>query len=399
MTPPNVGDLLVMPTDIADLPLPDNGFYYVATKTGFMVHKPTFFGRALVPVATLDSAGAAEPALWRAIPKLPPELLGQAWSFFRAIFASLGTESMVYITWHAEHGYRLFIPPQACSMAHVTVTPYSATNKHGFNPENIKDGWHNVGTIHSHCNFGAFHSGTDTGDADKHDGLHITIGHVDRDPSPEWAIMVMINGIQWDFKLEDITDTTPAITAHPKWWHRYVVKDTGSSIYGTAVNYNYGGTGYVHAPSNLSRIPSIWDDDEGLYGTEHAWRERLPDPTNPPPAKTLTIVGKGKSNLPNLARGSQDLWPSLKDLLEAAAVKWPAAFMGWNFSNIDLLATLYEDEINKLLSNAEIELGVVAHLTWSSDPMSDWEDTIFADSPLEEPTDVTNIGVLHGTSN
>jgi hypothetical protein len=37
-----------------------------------------------------------------------------------------------------------------------------------------------VGTIHSHCNFSAFHSGTDTHDEETFDGIHITLGHVDR---------------------------------------------------------------------------------------------------------------------------------------------------------------------------------------------------------------------------
>ena len=34
-----------------------------------------------------------------------------------------------------------------------------------------------VGTIHSHCDFGAFHSGTDIGDEEDFDGLHVTFGH------------------------------------------------------------------------------------------------------------------------------------------------------------------------------------------------------------------------------
>jgi hypothetical protein len=38
-----------------------------------------------------------------------------------------------------------------------------------------------VGTIHSHCDFSAFHSGTDTFDESTFDGIHITLGHVNRD--------------------------------------------------------------------------------------------------------------------------------------------------------------------------------------------------------------------------
>lgn len=42
----------------------------------------------------------------------------------------------------------------------------------------IKEGWIIYGTIHSHCNMPAFHSGTDDSDEENFEGLHITIGKV-----------------------------------------------------------------------------------------------------------------------------------------------------------------------------------------------------------------------------
>jgi hypothetical protein len=38
-----------------------------------------------------------------------------------------------------------------------------------------------VGTIHSHCDFSAFHSGTDERDEATFDGLHLTFGNVNRE--------------------------------------------------------------------------------------------------------------------------------------------------------------------------------------------------------------------------
>ena len=43
------------------------------------------------------------------------------------------------------------------------------------------EGYLRVGTIHSHCDFGAFHSGTDINDEADFDGLHVTFGHNNRD--------------------------------------------------------------------------------------------------------------------------------------------------------------------------------------------------------------------------
>jgi hypothetical protein len=43
------------------------------------------------------------------------------------------------------------------------------------------EGYDLIGTIHSHANFSAFHSGTDHDDETSFDGLHITFGHVASD--------------------------------------------------------------------------------------------------------------------------------------------------------------------------------------------------------------------------
>lgn len=49
--------------------------------------------------------------------------------------------------------------------------------------EQFKDseGWVYFGTVHSHCSMGAFQSSTDESNESNQDGLHITIGHLDKE--------------------------------------------------------------------------------------------------------------------------------------------------------------------------------------------------------------------------
>lgn len=63
----------------------------------------------------------------------------------------------------------------------------------------VSDGYVRAGTIHSHCNFAAFHSSTDDKDEESFDGLHITIGNVKSGWS--YSSRFMVNG--YEFKIED----------------------------------------------------------------------------------------------------------------------------------------------------------------------------------------------------
>jgi hypothetical protein len=210
--PPQITDVLPLPDDIDDLPTP-TPFYYVVGKDKTYIHKQFLFGRVLVPIKTIDHLATSPGSLWYDIPPLPPTLLGQIWSFFRAVWEKKHSEVMVYLT-YKDGTYRVFVPRQTASSTHVDAK---------LNPAHIEDGWSVVGTVHSHCNFDAFHSGIDHEDAAEHDGLHITIGHVHRN-DPSIALMIAANGMTWDFKLQDVTGQVElTMEPHPTWWERYIL--------------------------------------------------------------------------------------------------------------------------------------------------------------------------------
>ena len=70
----------------------------------------------------------------------------------------------------------------------------------------INAGYVLYGTIHSHCNFSAFHSGTDDRDEIEFDGLHITIGNVNSGWT--FATRIVAGGAFFKRELSDVLPIT-----------------------------------------------------------------------------------------------------------------------------------------------------------------------------------------------
>jgi len=90
--------------------------------------------------------------------------------------------------------YKLWCPEQTVTYSSVEYNradnvPVEDRNYIG----STGDGWQMVGTIHSHCDFSAFHSGTDEADEASFDGVHLTFGHVNQDRFSIAASIVFSN--------------------------------------------------------------------------------------------------------------------------------------------------------------------------------------------------------------
>ena len=115
------------------------------------------------------------------------------------------TESVVILFYQMDtKEWRVEVPEQ-------DVSPAGVRYKDGLQVE----GFLKVGTIHSHCDFGAFHSGGDQHDEEHFDGLHVTVGKVQRD-LPELSVSVVVNGHRfmkepWDY-LEGVTEHEIEVT-------------------------------------------------------------------------------------------------------------------------------------------------------------------------------------------
>jgi hypothetical protein len=129
---------------------------------------------------------AVEPYINMNLPKLPQEVIYKALLFFRKVYNKHHAEAIVLLAYNeAQKEYKLFCPKQKVSGGHIDydrdLSERLTTVRENEDSDwlaLLEDGYTKVGTIHSHCNFQAFHSGTDTGDEASFNGVHITLGHV-----------------------------------------------------------------------------------------------------------------------------------------------------------------------------------------------------------------------------
>jgi hypothetical protein len=216
-----------MPELFESIPLTEDGVeglpeptmpYYVIAREGAFLHRSTQIGNVLIKEVgmpkTLGKIGVTNGLFTWKSEKIPGWLISQAHDFFKRTFEKHHAEAEVLITMHNETGeYRLFVPYQRVNHSGV---------KSVYEPTHISRDYTVVGTLHSHCDFGAFHSGTDSGDASDMDGVHFTIGYVNRE-KPEIVAMVAMNGKEFHYKdPSEIADIEFGTTTAPGWWDQYV---------------------------------------------------------------------------------------------------------------------------------------------------------------------------------
>ncbi len=216
---PKWGDVVELTIDdpmaLPDVPHP----YYIQAEEGFFKHQRNATGRWITKSKTpnrIKALGNKEGYGRFDADRIPAHIYAQAVDFFKRIWHAHKTEAEVIITQHRDtKEYRLFVPTQRVSHGGVTSI---------YNPAHIDPNYLVVGTFHSHCDMSAFHSSTDEGDASDMDGIHGTVGYVNREV-PELAVMVAASGVLFNFKdVTEVVDTSDlSASKAPLWWDRYMV--------------------------------------------------------------------------------------------------------------------------------------------------------------------------------
>jgi proteasome lid subunit RPN8/RPN11 len=181
--------------------LPEEGNFFVLTAEGLCKNVDTGIVKALTPVKSIDVLANFRQIARLKLPKIPRLILARAKTFFQRVYEKLHSESELMLLYQ-EHNrqFDLWCPEQRVSFGGVdyklSEEMQSVSNAGEFRV---------VGTIHSHANFGAFHSGTDLNDESHgfEDGVHITIGHVDRDEF-SLSCSVAIGGKRWKVPQENV---------------------------------------------------------------------------------------------------------------------------------------------------------------------------------------------------
>ncbi len=223
---------LPKPGGVDAVPDSNNPFYVVA-KDGLFLHIKSLLGRAIIKSTNfpvhLPELGETGWFEFNAT-KIPAALCSQIVDFFKTVFEMHKTEAEVVLLIHRQtKEWAVMVPTQRVS--------YSAVDSR-VDPTRVPKDFLIVGTMHSHCDFGAFHSGTDTDDADDMNGVHLTIGHITRE-MPEVASMVSMNGVHFTFKPEELADFSGLNSvAAPKEWLDYVIPTANLTSGHKPLGYN-----------------------------------------------------------------------------------------------------------------------------------------------------------------
>jgi hypothetical protein len=173
-----------------------------------------------------------------------------------------------YQEFNSEAQLRLYFNENSNRWRAVAFPQYIGT---GLYSEEIKDhedrdkvfelvseskGWREFGSVHHHCNIGAFQSGTDHKDEKTRPGVHITLGHLDKDVYDIHARTVF-RGVTYatDFKQWVDGDAGKTNGCFPQLWADQCHDKPKVEIWKTGTA-GYGYNGYNRSAMSPSRYAS-----------------------------------------------------------------------------------------------------------------------------------------------
>jgi hypothetical protein len=216
------------------LPLDDH-CYILAANGVFRLDRNEYY-EIVTKLTELPNLGTIEPKRRLTVLKIPSHFVRDAEAFFTAVYDRQQSEAVLLLYCHPKYGWHMEAPKQEAQGLHVdydrTDMPTTFPGYRYFHPQTNRElhsstrppeGWaiaeafqyRLFGTIHSHAQAGAFHSGTDDADEKHFDGLHITIGNVDAaySYSARWSL----GGIFSKVDMKDVVMAAPMVATRPDW--------------------------------------------------------------------------------------------------------------------------------------------------------------------------------------
>ena len=168
---------------------------YVLAKNGTYIIKKLGLVEAMVKVPSVPTLENAVPYADMDVSKIPLDEFAYVLNFFIAVYKKYKTEAVVILFYSIEsQEWLAFAPDQIVGHSSVRYT------------DGLQfDGWLKAGTIHSHCDFGASHSGGDDHDEQFFDGIHITVGNVNRE-HPSISVSIVVNGQRFKKDADEYLD-------------------------------------------------------------------------------------------------------------------------------------------------------------------------------------------------
>ena len=238
--------------------LPNEDIYYIIAKEGIFLKKKLGIMESIAPVQNISILNSIESSAKMHIKKIPEKLIAQIITFFKEVYETYHSEANVLLFYNEEtKKYKIFVPKQEVSGTSVNYDRKVTINNYNM-----------IGTIHSHANFSAFHSGTDKDDEKTFDGLHITIGNVNNDEISISSSIVAngkriindpleyINGIKM---IKDISYDEPIyITKRYKFVNNQLIMDEEKSKKSTISNKKFDKRYVCTVPSEKINYNKNW---------------------------------------------------------------------------------------------------------------------------------------------
>lgn len=174
------------------------------------------------------------------LPKIPYDMFNKIYEFFKHVYKEYKAEVAVLLWYNFEKDeWETEVPKQSVGGGSVHYT-----RDEDWANEMNKNGFLCVGTIHSHCEMSAFHSGTDDHDEYNFDGVHITIGKVLS--GPQFAQRFIVKEMSKKFeKISDVVDFPEKTDdKYPTEWFEKVSKGSIYSSKGYRKSSILGGGNY-----------------------------------------------------------------------------------------------------------------------------------------------------------
>ena len=176
--------------------IPTDETCYIIAKGGIYLKKKLDLIESLTPVDKISFLEDLPVFARLDIPKISAKMFGNIISFFREVYKLYRSEAVVLIFYSKDKkSYKVFVPDQEVSGASLS---YEAT-------KTIK-GFQLIGTIHSHANMSAFHSGVDVNDEKSFDGIHMTLGKMGLPDTFDLCGCIVVNGMRVPINPEDYVD-------------------------------------------------------------------------------------------------------------------------------------------------------------------------------------------------
>lgn len=240
---------------IKELALPD-GVSYIVTRKGFYKRVKTVLFEYIVKCdgeEIVDLAEEIEPMAKAFIKAIPRGMLLQIEAYFRAAYEKYKGEAVVLLYFNpVKKDWMVNVPKQKVRGMHVDYDPVQC-------PGEI-DGYFLASSVHSHAGASAFHSGTDDKDEVEFDGLHITIGNVDK-AARSYSARWMLGKTVFTADLKDVLELeTEELPKFPDAWMEQIEEDR--VIMKQASGKELARAGVAHWPGMHWGQDHLWDDYE-----------------------------------------------------------------------------------------------------------------------------------------